>query len=57
MRKNMTADRSAEDMRNLYISKCGSSYSESPNPYVQLVTNAPALVLRADSIVAAEKNR
>lgn len=40
-----TADRSAEDTRNRCISKCGSNYWGSQNPYVHFSTHGPALIL------------
>ena len=45
MMMNMNADRSAEDTKNPCLSRCGSSYWESPNLYVHLVTNNPGLAL------------
>ena len=42
---NTTVDRSVEDTRNRCISKYGSSYWGSQNPYVHLLTDGPALNL------------
>ena len=52
-----TADRSAEDTRNLSLSKYGSNYLGSQSPYVHPITHGPALVLCANGIVATEENR